>query len=431
MPEYLNTADVHSEEVQDIIGRAPSWIIRRGSYVVAFVIVLLVIGAWTIRYPDIISAPVMISAATPPVKIIARASGRIIEFSAKDGTTVKENQIIAVVDNSANTKDMLTLKDIVESIDTTLDIQKIITQIPITKTMQVGDVQSDYASLFQSISNYRFFAANQYYADKRQVIGKQQKDNDKIKEGIRKREELLDEQLKIDGRRDSVNQALVKEKVIAPLEYAEMKKAYLSQKMSTADNMNSLLQIQQQHSEYQKSLADLEQQYNTEKKDIFAAIRDAAKRIKGHIAIWEQQYVIKSPIEGDLVFFKVWKENQYVNTGEQIFLVVPTTQQFEVRARLPIFKSGKIKVGQKILIKLHEYPYEEFGMLRGEVQALTNVSLDSAYVVQLKLYNGLHTTRNKTINFRPEITGNVDIVTNDKNILQRIFESIYAKVNDR
>lgn len=431
MREELNYSDTHSEEVEDIIGRAPNWVIRRGNIMIACLVALLLLGAWFVRYPDIISAPVIISAAAPPVELVARASGRITEMDIKDGGYVKEDQVIAVIDNPANSKDMLYLKTLAETIDTTLDIGKKIAGMGLSQNLQVGDVQSDYAALFQAVNNYNFFFNNKYYSSKRQVIDRQQKDNEKIKEGILQREQLLAEQLKMDRWKDSINQILVREKVIAPTEYNEIRKTYLSQRMTNTDNANSLLQAEQQQKEYQKSISDLQQQYKTEEKDILAAIKDAAKRIKGQIANWEKLYILRSPIEGKLTFFRVWKANQYVTVGSPVFMVVPAVQQFEIRAQLPIYKAGKIKAGQKVLIKLQEYPYEEFGMLKAKVDHLTNVALDSVYMVQLKLENGLLTTRNREIASRPVINGMADIITNDKNILERIFEGVYGKIYER
>ena len=118
MPEELNIYNVHSEEVRDIVGRPPSWIVFRGNMVLGLIVLLLLAGAWFIKYPDIISAPVLISSYDPPVKIVAQSSGKILQFYAKDQDTVEANQIIAVIDNPANTKDMLNLKNMVEEIDT-------------------------------------------------------------------------------------------------------------------------------------------------------------------------------------------------------------------------------------------------------------------------------------------------------------------------
>lgn len=157
---------VNSEEVQDIIGRTPSWVVQKGTIVIAILVLLLIVGARFIRYPDIISAPVKISSANPPVKIIARASGRITELYAKDGNWVDENKIIAVINNPANTNDMLYLKALAESLDTTLDVKNTLVQIALPKNIQAGEIQSDYAALFLAINNYNFFFKNNYYLNK-------------------------------------------------------------------------------------------------------------------------------------------------------------------------------------------------------------------------------------------------------------------------
>src|SRR4051812_21337017 len=112
--------EARCEEVQDIIGQTPSWLIRRGNAVVGSLALLLLAGGWFIRYPDIVSAPVVITTSNPPVKIVALANGRITGLEARDGEAVEENRIIAVIDNPARTKDMLYLKEIVEKLDTAM-----------------------------------------------------------------------------------------------------------------------------------------------------------------------------------------------------------------------------------------------------------------------------------------------------------------------
>ncbi|KAA2239403.1 HlyD family efflux transporter periplasmic adaptor subunit [Chitinophaga agrisoli] len=431
MQQELDLTAVHSEEVQDIIGRAPAWVIRRGNMVVLYIVLGILAGAWLIHYPDIVQAPVNISGSNPPVKMIAPSTGRIAELTKNDGEEVKEGEIIAVIDNPANTKDILELKKIVEQLDTTSDPQHKIASLSLPPHMQVGDIQDDYAALAQAIDNYRFFTDNSYYANKINVLKSQQLDNNEIRKSIQERAALLNDQLKLEKWKDSVNLELMKDKVIAPAEYHEISKNYMGQKMNNTDNYTSLLRNQQQLDEYEKNISDLQQQYKTEGKDVLLNVRNAVKRIKGLIANWEKQYLMQSQVTGKLFFFRIWKVNQYVSYGEPVFMVVPATQQYEIRAQLPVYRAGKIKPGQKVLIKLFEYPYEEFGMLPAQVERLTSVALDSTYTVQLRLEKGLTTTRNRTIQARPEITGMADIITNDRNILERIFEGVYGKLYER
>ncbi len=431
MPEQNNIAELHSEEIKDIIGRSPSWVIFRGNVCIAIIILLLLISAWVIKYPDIISAPVIISSYDPPIKIIAQSNGKILHFYANDGDHVGINKIVAVVDNPANTNDILELKNLVESIDTTIDIGNKIREIKLPQVVQLGEMQSDYAVLYEAISNYKFFLTSNYYLNKLTTINSQEENNNQIEITIKEKEKILNNQLKTEAWKDSVNKILLREKVIALSEYNEIRKSYLTQRINDVDNLNSLLQNKQQRKELQKSRSDVKQEYKTAEKDVILSIRSAAKRIKGQIGLWEKLYVLKSPAEGKLVFFGVRKANQYVHTGAQVFIVVPESKQYEIHVQLPLYKAGKVKKGQQVLIKMQEFPYEEFGMLKARIENISNVAIDSNYTVELKLENGFKTTRNKSIEGRPEISGTADIITNEKNILQRIFEGVYGRIYER
>jgi multidrug resistance efflux pump len=99
--------------------------------------------------------------------------------------------------------------------------------------------------------------------------------------------------------------------------------------------------------------------------------------------MWQQKYLIKSPVTGKAVFFNVWKENQYVNANDPILMVVPPVQQYVVKASLPIDGAGKVKADQKVLIKLSAYPYNEFGMLQGKVKHISTVALDTSFALEM------------------------------------------------
>lgn len=431
MIEPEDISNIHSEEVNDIMGKAPPGILFRGNVVIAGIVALVLIGAWFLRYPDIVSAPFLISSANPPLKLVAQANGKILELDARDGESVEAGKVVAVIDNPANTADMLLLKGIVEAIDTTLNIRKTLAYIRLPAKLQVGELQADYSALFEAINKYNFFVANAYYSNKLATIRHQEANNKEIDGVIHSRAAILNDQLRDEAWKDSVNKKLLKEKVISLSEYNDIRKEYLSQHLISEDNLSSVLQNNQERNELRKSLADVKQEYLNGENDVTLAVRSAAKKIRGQVSIWEKQFLLRAPMAGKVVFFSIRKPNQYVTEGTPVFMVVPVAQQYEVHVQLPLYNAGKVRVGERVLLKLREYPYEEFGMVRAQVVAVTNVAIDSAYSVELSLDNGLSTTRRRTIDYRPEIRGTADIVTNDKSILQRLFEGIYGKIHER
>jgi len=66
----------HSKEVQEIISNSPPWLIRAGVPMIFCLVILLAIGTWWIKYPDIINVPITIIAdsATPAPKVLSQSS---------------------------------------------------------------------------------------------------------------------------------------------------------------------------------------------------------------------------------------------------------------------------------------------------------------------------------------------------------------------
>ena len=102
------------------------------------------------------------------------------------------------------------------------------------------------------------------------------------------------------------------------------------------------------------------------------------------------------------------------------------------RVTLPIRNSGKVKAGQKVIIKLDNYPFEEWGSLIGEIENISEVPKQGEETFYT-LYIGvreLTTSFGKTITFKQEMQGTAEIVVEELTVLQRIFYEL-RKVFDR
>lgn len=108
-------------------------------------------------------------------------------------------------------------------------------------------------------------------------------------------------------------------------------------------------------------------------------------------------------------------------------MVTPPTQNYVARGEIGVDRSGKIEAGQKVLIKLVAYPFEEYGMLRGTVISRSTVAMDSTFLIEIKMEEGLNTNAGKTIPAQPQLYATGEIMTEDKSVLQRLFEKVYGK----
>ncbi|MFT3750022.1 MAG: HlyD family efflux transporter periplasmic adaptor subunit [Agriterribacter sp.] len=199
--------------------------------------------------------------------------------------------------------------------------------------------------------------------------------------------------------------------------------------MALNNNSNSVFQNKQLEKEYEKNIAEIKNLYRKDQIDALEAIRNIVKTIKGKIATWEHESLFRTPVDGKVIFFKIWDINQYVTYGEAVFVILPPTREFKIKAKLPLFKAGKVESGQTAFIKLNEYPFEEFGMVKALVKDVTAVSLDSSYIVELIVEQNFVTTRKRVIKINPEAEGVVDIITDNRSVLQRILDGLFGKLS--
>ena len=61
--------------------------------------------------------------------------------------------------------------------------------------------------------------------------------------------------------------------------------------------------------------------------------------------------------------------------------------------------AGKVKVGQVVNIKFDNFPYMEFGVVKGIVKSISLVTNDSNYIVEVSFPNGLKTNYGKNLLF--------------------------------
>ncbi|WP_415036748.1 hypothetical protein [Flavobacterium sp.] len=141
MEDHNTSFELRSEEVQEILTRVPHWIIRWGSVVILTIMAMLFFVSWLVKYPDIIPAEIIITTNVPPQKLKAKTSGKIETILVRDKAVISKNTAMAIIENTANYKDVFLLKSIVD----TIDIDKSSFPFEKLKALQLGDIESSFA----------------------------------------------------------------------------------------------------------------------------------------------------------------------------------------------------------------------------------------------------------------------------------------------
>lgn len=411
--------ELRSEDVQEILTRVPHWIIRWGNVVILSIILILFSVSWILKYPDLISTQITITTAIPPEKLVAKSSGKIQAILVTDRINVAKNTPLAIIENSANYKDVFLLKSIID----TININK--SKFPFEKlvSVQLGEIESSYA-IFQ----------------KESIADKLNKKLQPYKiEGVAQSYEAiqLKERLSLLESQKSINQSelelqkkdleryegLYKKEIVAAQEIEKQRLVYLQSQKNYKNVLNTISTLKSSLNELNRTNKTTQINESKENINLESNVVQAFYQLKKVIKDWELNYVLRSSINGKVSFLQIWAENQNIEVGSTVFAIIPNEKSnFIGKIKAQALNSGKIKIGQDVTIRLANYPDTEFGIIKGKVIAISlTPDKDNNLLIDVSLPIGLKTSYKKQIAFQQEMTGNADIITEDLRLIERLL----------
>ena len=426
-----DTFELRSEEVQDILTKVPHWMIRWGTILIFAIILILFFVSWFVKYPDVVNTEIVITTNIPPEKIVSKSSGRIEAILVKDKGLVAKNTTLAIIENTANYKDVFLLKNILESYDINNPKKKF--PFAALKNAQLGEIESDYAIFQKDYQTQELNKDLQPFAVENKA---QASENIQIKERLdilQQQKTINESELQLQKNEVARYETLFNKGIISTQEIEAKKLVYLQAQKSYKSLLSSISQLRSSLIDNTRSSKNSQINGTKEEVNLGRNMAQSFYQLKKAIRDWELAYELKSSVSGVVTFLQVWTENQTINVGDNVFSIIPDTKNgFVGKVKAPALNSGKIKVGQKVNIRLANFPDREFGVLKGTIQ---NISLvpdkDGNLLLDVALPNGLETSYKKQIVFQQEMKGSAEIVTEDLRLIERIlyqFKSIFEQV---
>ncbi len=299
--------EIRSEEVQEVMGQVPAWIVRWGVTVMFAVVLVLLVGSYFFKYPDVIATEMTLTSREPVVKVVARSSGKISGLYVFNGQDVKMDALLGVVENPARTEDVLRLKKLLARY---MEEPERLSYYLLQDVWLLGDIQPAYMSLASKDVSARDYRA-------------------------------------------SVGQLL-------------------------------------------------------------AAIH-----------AWEMSYCLVAPSDGRVQLLVQEAPNQYLSSGDVFARIVPNEGETWVgRALLPLQRSGKVKAGQRVIVRFTNFPDQEFGIVNGCLSSVSLVPTEDNYMVEIAFPDGLTTNYGKLLPVSHEMKATAEIVTDDLRLIERFFQPL-------
>jgi HlyD family secretion protein len=411
-PEIL-----YSDPVKEIMGNPPRRILRWGTGVMFSVFVLFILFAWLIRYPDTIPAPVEITTSNPPVTLVTKITGNIKFLYVNEKEKVSAGQLLAVMETTASMDEIKILKQIVDTIHRP--------ELLISESLPVfsglGELQETYGSFLTNLQDLKNYIANDFYGYKIASLTDEIRGIQEYLNRLVVKEKLFSENQRLEARKFKRDSLLYVDKVIPESELERSHQSLIRLNIE-------LQQVRLDHSEKSIEMAEkrqLLQDYNIkrveEKEKLLSVLNQSYMNLNAQVKIWENTYLLVAPVDGIVSFTRFWNANQSVVKDEPVITVIPLeTGNFLGRISLKMQRSGKVKTGQKVNIKLSGYPYLEYGMVRGVIKSKSLVPSRDAYIIEIDLPDGLTTLYGMKLDFNQNMQGTAEIITEDIRLLQKI-----------
>ena len=416
--------ELRSDEVQEILTRPPHSLIRYGITVICGVVLVLFIGSFFFKYPDIITGESVITTENPPVWLVAKYSGRIKELSCNDKQAVNANSLLAVIDNAAKTKD-------VEELDILL--AKIVISdsaffVPIelyTRSYELGELQTAFSSFTRAAVNYENFLSINLTNQERAALQKQIHGKKNYSINLQKQQELKENELKIAKEAYERERKLFERGIISKADLESAEQTFLNLQQSSQQLQTSIISENIESVQMNESVKKLSLQYLQDKNQYYSDLKSAYRELLAAIGSWKQTYLLISPINGTVTFNTYWQKDQFVEARSKVFAIISQNAGNVIgKITVPSSGVGKIKTGQFVNIKLNGYPYMEYGVLKSKIKNISLVPTDGNYTLEVELTNGLTTTTGKVIDFTGELSGTAEVITDEKSLGQRLLSPL-------
>jgi multidrug efflux pump subunit AcrA (membrane-fusion protein) len=142
---------------------------------------------------------------------------------------------------------------------------------------------------------------------------------------------------------------------------------------------------------------------------------------------------IKAPVAGTI--YKIKATKGPVQSGEELLSILPEGEEMLLEVKVLNRDIGFINQGMKAKVKIATFPFQEFGVVEGEVlqispNAIIDKELGLVFPTRIKLSKHSLNVRGQQVEFNPGMAANAEIVTRKKSVLTFIIEPITRRFSE-
>lgn len=417
MSELAQNTDLGEERMLPV---QPPWFIEWGNTILLGMLLMLAGISSFVRYPDIMRATVIVTGTERTADVVAIAGGRVM-ILVREGDEVADGACLAVIDGPVRFEDVRAAKSAAQQ---AVDVARFVP--PPLQAQSLGELEPAYARLLSAHAEWLKSSDGAWQSRKLGELQAQIADQNEVQRTQEAQAKLLAAEVETYRADYQRMTNLHAQRLLSDtdLDAARARLSAAEQRLETA--RGSAVTGRMRSAEAQQALAEATRDFHLGRTQATLEFDESRRALLAAIAAWEQRYALIAPAAGRVTFHAAWNSGQIVKPGDALFTIVPREHSISARAFLPRAGAAKVRAGQRAIVKLDDYPFDEYGGLRAVVSDVAPVARDDRYAVTLRFPEGFRTSFNRTLDARAELRGTAEITTEDRTLFGRLFDRVRA-----
>ncbi len=415
------------QEMEQIIGAMPSRIWQRGLLWVLFLLMIFLLLAYFVRYPDVVEVPVYLTSEEPVVEVINPFAAVLDTVLVKEGQRVEKDDILAYFRSQERRESILQLEMFLKRLDT-LQHPGGIVSLNFPDLDDIGSLKGESGALEMAMEQL----ADQYLSmniDRQiQSLRTERQLVENLSFSIQQQIDKIQEEVSLAEKNYRDFEALFQSGAASEIEKDAAKTSWLGLQRMQESKKAEILQNQVNLNRVSAQINALQQTQQLQLKDYVNQVHQKRSVLAGLVEEWKATYLLRTPVKGEVVFPTRRFSGQFIQAETRVFGISDSRKDLEVLAfgQLSGTGVGKVKKDLEVFIRLQSFPYKQFGELEGRVGHIADLPIRETghvfYEVEIRLPNQLQTNFEKQLSFREGLPGTARIITEDRSLLGRFLE---------
>lgn len=412
-----------AEEIEEIIGNPPAWMLSYGTVIIILVTLVFVVLGWVMEFPEKIHSEIEIVTVEPPVQIYINKSNYLGKLLVDHQDSIKKGDILAIMETDASLKDIQKLEDQCNQL---LGFEKKdLKSFELERSLKLSSKISDaYFDLQESIRTI-------------DLSNKNKQIDIRALRRIKRQKYPLENTLKILQEKDlkfaSKNIKLAKAKIRKEQDENATKRVEAEADLLKAEEEMSALQ--KRIEDVKKEIADLNLKIFTleygEDRDnrlAYQKLNRTLHKVLDEINDWKIENLFIAPIDGTISLNNTKALNSkrpFLRKDELLMSILnhrKSSKPLLGKITLDSKTYSKVRPGQTVLLKLDGYLTSDYEKLKTVVHKKSTLGRDNVYEIEILIKE--EDLNKRGISFVYAMKGKAEILTKEYNIWQRVTSKI-------